>query len=78
LSLTDRVNISSSHFPDLTGMSARQALGVLARLGFTAQLRGAGLVVDQVPPPGTPLDSDVTVVLRLERRHDVVANAEAP
>jgi hypothetical protein len=33
------------------------------------------LVVDQVPEPGAPLDSDVTVVLTLDRRQ---ANREAP
>ncbi len=68
----------TSEFPDLTGLSAREALRVLARLGFTAQLRGTGLVVDQIPPPGSPLDADVTVVLTLERRPDRLASAEAP
>ena len=65
----------TSEFPDLTGLSAREALRVLARLGLTAQLRGAGLVVDQSPAPGAPLDQDVTVVLTLDRR---LASAEGP
>jgi cell division protein FtsI (penicillin-binding protein 3) len=68
----------TSEFPDLSGLSAREALRVLARLGFTAQLRGTGLVVDQVPAPGSPLDADVAVVLTLERRPDRLASTEAP
>jgi len=55
-------------FPDLTGMSARDALGVLGRLGLAVKIRGAGVVAQQMPAPGTPIDAAVTAVLRLERR----------
>jgi len=68
---------SASQFPDVTGLSARDALAVMSRLGLTAQLRGSGVVVDQSPAPGEPLDSGVTVVLTLERRLDRVST-EAP
>ena len=68
--LTAAVSDSASEVPDLTGMSARDALGALTRLGCAAELRGAGLVVDQWPAPGTPLDSSLTVVLTLDRRTD--------
>jgi cell division protein FtsI/penicillin-binding protein 2 len=68
--VTASVSDSASEVPDLTGMSARDALGALARLGSAAELRGAGLVVDQWPAPGTPLDSSLTVVLTLDRRTD--------
>ena len=50
----------------LDGLSAREASARWRGLGCTAQLRGAGLVVDQWPAPGTPLDSGVTVVLTLD------------
>jgi cell division protein FtsI (penicillin-binding protein 3) len=69
---------SASLFPDVTGLGARDALAVLSRLGVTAQLHGSGLVVDQSPAAGEPLDSGVTVVLTLERRVDGTASAEAP
>jgi cell division protein FtsI (penicillin-binding protein 3) len=69
---------SASQFPDLTGLSARDALAVMSRLGLAAQLRGSGLVVDQSPAPGEPLDAGVTVVLTLARRVDRVANTDAP
>ncbi len=69
---------SASQFPDLTGLSARDALAVMSRLGLAAQLRGSGLVVDQSPAPGEPLDSGVAVVLTLERRVDRGVNTEAP
>jgi cell division protein FtsI (penicillin-binding protein 3) len=55
-------------FPDLTDMSAREALRVLARLGLSVRLYGAGVVAQQTPAAGTPIDAAVTAVLRLERR----------
>ena len=77
--LTGSINTSASEVPDLTGMSARDALGALTRLGCTAELRGAGLVVDQWPAPGTPLDSSLTIVLTLDRRPaDSPGSVEAP
>ena len=77
--LTDAVSTSTSEVPDLTGLSAREALSVLARLGCTAQLRGTGLVAAQWPAAGTPLDASMSVVLTLERRPaDDAAGAEGP
>jgi cell division protein FtsI (penicillin-binding protein 3) len=55
-------------FPDLTGMSARDALRVLAQLGLTARLHGTGTVAQQYPPAGEPIESASTVVLKLERQ----------
>lgn len=71
---------SSDVFPDLTGLSAREATVILARLGYTARLRGAaGLVVEQKPEPGTPLGSSSTAELTLERRAaDLESSAGAP
>jgi membrane peptidoglycan carboxypeptidase len=54
--------------PDLTGMSAREALRELARLGLTARMKGAGVVVDQHPPAGSPLEPGATCTLILNRR----------
>ena len=70
---------SGDVFPDLTGLSAREATAILTRLGYTARLRGAGLVVEQTPEPGAPLDSSTTAVLTLERRAaDLESSAGAP
>ena len=67
-------------FPDMTGMSARTALVTLSRLGFEAQMRGTGLVVEQRPAAGTPIESANKVTLWLGRRQPAVqmANAIAP
>jgi cell division protein FtsI (penicillin-binding protein 3) len=54
--------------PDLTGMSAREALRELARLGLTARMQGAGFVVDQHPPAGSPLEPGATCTIVLSRR----------
>jgi len=73
------VNASTSQVPDLTGLSAREAVSILTRLGCAAQVRGAGLVVDQWPAAGSALDSSATVVLTLARRPaDRIASGEAP
>jgi cell division protein FtsI (penicillin-binding protein 3) len=66
-------------FPDLTGMSARDALRVLAQLGLTARLQGTGVVTQQYPPAGEPIESASTVVLRLERQaRDQIASNTKP
>jgi membrane peptidoglycan carboxypeptidase len=70
---------ATSEVPDLTGLSAREAVATLTRLGCAAQVRGAGLVVDQWPAAGSPIDSSATVVLTLARRPiERSASAEAP
>jgi cell division protein FtsI (penicillin-binding protein 3) len=53
--------------PDVRGLSGRQALRVLGEAGLTVRLAGDGLVVSQVPDPGTPIDPGATGSLRLER-----------
>jgi cell division protein FtsI/penicillin-binding protein 2 len=60
--------------PDLRGMSARDALRTLARLGVTARLRGHGLVIDQNPVAGTLLEPGITCTLVLEREPARQAN----
>ncbi|MEP7117559.1 MAG: penicillin-binding protein [Acidobacteriota bacterium] len=41
--------------PDLVGLSAREALRRIARLGVSAKVQGSGLVVAQYPEPGQTL-----------------------
>jgi cell division protein FtsI (penicillin-binding protein 3) len=57
-----------SGFPDLLGMSARDALQALVRAGVTPRIHGNGYVVDQRPGPGAALELTDTVTLWLERR----------
>jgi cell division protein FtsI (penicillin-binding protein 3) len=61
-------NAADTGLPDLTGMSAREALRELARLGLSARMRGAGVVVEQYPPAGSPLEPGATCTLVLNRR----------
>jgi cell division protein FtsI (penicillin-binding protein 3) len=65
-------------FPDLTGMSGRDALRVLSQLGLTARLLGTGVVVQQYPPAGEPVDSASTVVIKLDREAPSFASAAKP
>jgi cell division protein FtsI (penicillin-binding protein 3) len=64
-------------FPDLSGLSAREALQVLAKLGVNARLDGAGVVVSQDPLPGSPIERGTVSVLKLARNAPVEAVARA-
>jgi cell division protein FtsI (penicillin-binding protein 3) len=57
-----------SALPDLTGMSAREAVRELARLGLTARMQGAGVVVDQQPAAGSLIEPGGSCTLVLNRR----------
>jgi hypothetical protein len=51
--------------PAVLGLSARQALSLLARHGLDAVFEGSGFVVAQDPPPGAPLRPGMTCRLTL-------------
>ena len=53
--------------PDLRGLSARDAVRVLTKIGLTARLSGDGVVSSQMPEPGTPIEPGMACVLKLER-----------
>ena len=57
----------TSVFPDLRGMSARDAVRVLARMGVTPRIHGAGVVIEQEPQPGSPIDGQTACAIWLER-----------
>jgi hypothetical protein len=59
---------SGAFFPDLRGLSARDALRTLSRLGMSARLNGTGVVVRQLPEAGGPIDRDTSSTLWLERQ----------
>jgi cell division protein FtsI/penicillin-binding protein 2 len=53
--------------PDLRGLSARDAMRALSRLGMSVRMVGDGIVVSQDPAPGTPVDPDGVCRLVLGR-----------
>src|SRR5439155_2618212 len=53
--------------PDLRGMSARDAVRTLVKLGIAARAAGDGVVVSQDPAPGTPIDAARVCRLVLQR-----------
>jgi cell division protein FtsI (penicillin-binding protein 3) len=61
------VHASSDAMPDVRGLGAREAIAALVRLGVRARIRGTGVVIDQVPQPGTPLSEFGRAELRLGR-----------
>ena len=60
-------NMTEAGLPDLRGMGAREAVRELARLGMSARMQGTGVVVDQNPPAGAPLEAGATCTLVLSR-----------
>ena len=58
--------------PDLRGLSAREALRTLGRIGASARMTGQGVVIEQSPSPGQPLGSGEVGVVRLGRYADVL------
>jgi membrane peptidoglycan carboxypeptidase len=55
--------------PNLQGMSARDALRRLVKLGLTARFEGDGFVVAQDPPAGSVLDGPGPCRVTLNRLH---------
>jgi cell division protein FtsI (penicillin-binding protein 3) len=55
--------------PDLRGLSAREALRGLAQVGLSPRIVGDGVVVEQEPEPGAPVERGSAALLRLERRY---------
>jgi cell division protein FtsI (penicillin-binding protein 3) len=64
-----------SLIPDLRGMSVRDALRTLTKLGLNARVQGTGMVVEQTPSPGTPLERGTTCSLILDRDLSRIAGA---
>jgi cell division protein FtsI (penicillin-binding protein 3) len=61
--------------PDLRGQSAREALRTLTRIGSGARMTGRGVVIEQTPAAGEPLDTGEVGVLRLGRQAPAVVPA---
>ena len=61
--------------PDVRGLSARDAMRALVKLGLSARVTGDGVVVSQEPPPGATLDEAGPCRLVLERKYVAVAAA---
>jgi cell division protein FtsI (penicillin-binding protein 3) len=53
--------------PNLHGLSAREAVRTLVKLGLTAHLSGDGFVTSQNPPPGAALEPGAVCKLVLNR-----------
>jgi membrane peptidoglycan carboxypeptidase len=53
--------------PELRGLSGREALRILMRLGLTPRVAGEGVVIDQDPLPGSPIERGGTCRIALGR-----------
>jgi cell division protein FtsI/penicillin-binding protein 2 len=63
--------LSATVEPDLRGLSAREALKALSRIGMTARMTGDGFVVGQTPEAGAALVRGDACALTLGRRAPV-------
>lgn len=64
--------------PDLRGLSARDALRTLTRIGLTARISGDGFVIEQSPEAGTLLARGDACILKLGRRPLAPAGGTRP
>lgn len=64
--------------PDLRGMSAREAVRTLVRLGMSPQISGDGFVRSQDPPSGTPLEPGAIQRIQLQRSVGPLQTPESP
>jgi hypothetical protein len=60
--------------PDLRGLSARDAIRALVKVGLSARVTGDGVVVSQDPEPGASLEDVEISRLRLERTRAAAAS----
>ena len=60
-------NMTETGIPDVRGMSAREAVRELARVGLTTRMQGVGFVVEQQPPAGAPIEPGAPCTLVLSR-----------
>jgi len=58
---------ASAVVPDLIGLSAREAIRVLARVGLRPRVSGDGIVLQQEPRPGSPVNPGMACSLALGR-----------
>ena len=63
--------------PDLRGLSAREALRALTKLGMTARMTGDGFVLEQSPAAGSALGTVDACIIKLGRRADAGAGRRA-
>ena len=63
--------------PDLRGLSARQAVEVLGRIGLRAEFNGDGAVARHAPAAGEAVDPGATVTVWLQRYAPPADDAEA-
>ena len=70
-------NAGPRTMPDLRGLSARDAMRTLTKLGLSARMSGQGIVLAQDPAPGTPFEGGETCRLQLGRRPSASRTADA-
>jgi cell division protein FtsI (penicillin-binding protein 3) len=68
VTVADDTSASPTVFPDFAGMSAREAVRMLAALGVTVKMHGTGNVVNQRPAPGSEINVSDEATLWLDRR----------
>ena len=58
---------AAGRMPDLQGLSARSAYGVVTQIGLTTEAHGRGFVTAQTPPPGAVVARGQRVTLQFDR-----------
>jgi len=62
--------------PDLRGLSARDAIRALVKVGLSPRITGDGIVVSQDPEPGAVVGDTTTAMVHLERTRSTAAASQ--
>lgn len=64
--LLESLSIQDGLIPDVIGMGARDAFYMLGNLGLEVKIDGRGKVVSQSMLPGSPIEKDSVIVLKMQ------------
>jgi stage V sporulation protein D (sporulation-specific penicillin-binding protein) len=64
--------------PDLTGLSARDALRAMTELGLAPRMSGSGFVLRQRPAAGSPFEAGISASIELSRTAPLTSLGDEP
>jgi len=56
-------DLKTENIPDVRNLSLRKAIGKLTAGGFSVEISGSGIVVDQIPKPGSDFTYGRKIIL---------------
>ena len=61
-----KIRVSDSKFPDFSGLSVKESIGIMSKYNLEYKIRGSGYCYKQEPEAGTKITSDMEVILHFK------------